>query len=243
MAFYLNKSGGLTPIEHYEPMAWDHIYDYEHQKHQLYANTKALVEGRTFQHALLVGASGTGKSSSVKGVVQAFGHQKLRLIQLHKGQMERLPKLLNTLAKSAFKFILFFDDLSFEVNEDSCKLLKTYMEGGVTDVAGNIAFYVTTNRRHLIKEVRSEREGDIHLADFIQEMTSLSKRFGLTLTYEGLTQKAFFTMVQQMLEENQMFMEREEMEVKARQWSLRNGGMSGRVARQFVADIQMKDGE
>jgi uncharacterized protein len=119
-------------------------------------------------------------------------------------------KLLKRLAKSPFRFILFIDDLSFEVNEDDYKFLKSFIEGGIMNDAENVAFYVTSNRRHLIKEMRQEREQDIHLQDFIQEMTSLSDRFGLTLTYEPLTQKAYFEMIQKMCDDVGLVIPREQ---------------------------------
>lgn len=241
--YYLNQLDALVPVEDFKPLTWDHIYDYEHQKEQLHRNTRALVKGRPYHHALLVGASGTGKSSSVKAVVDLYSNQKLRLVQIYKSQLRSLPKVLDRLSKSVFKFVIFIDDLSFEVNEDDYKLLKSYIEGGIVNEASNIAFYVTSNRQHLIKEVRSDREGDIHLQDFIQEMTSLSRRFGLSLTFEKLQQKEYFNMVATMLEDEDMAYEREAMEVDARRWALRHSGMSGRIAMQYVKHLQMLEGE
>lgn len=243
IAFYLNSKDVLVPIEKYEPLDWEHIYDYDLHKDKLWRNTAALVEGRPFHHALLVGASGTGKSSCVKAVAKRFSDKKIRLIQLYKGQLRKLPELLESLSKSVFKFILFIDDLSFEVNEDEYKFLKSFIEGGIANEADNVAFYVTSNRRHLIKEIRSEREGDIHLQDFIQEMTSLSDRFSLNLTFEKLTQKAYFAMVVQMFDDEGIAYTREELEIEAKRWSLRHGGMSGRVANQYVKHIQMMNGK
>lgn len=237
--YYLNQDDVLVAVEDFKPLDWDHIYDYEHQKEALRRNTKALVKGRPYHHALLVGASGTGKSSSVKAVVDLYSNEKLRLVQLYKSQLRSLPKILKKLSKSAFKFVLFIDDLSFEVNEDDYKLLKSYIEGGIVNEASNIAFYVTSNRQHLIKEVRSDREGDIHLQDFIQEMTSLSRRFGLHLTYEKLQQKEYFDMVATMLRDHDMTYEDQAMEIDARRWALRHGGMSGRIAMQYVKHLQM----
>lgn len=238
-AFYLDHEEKLVPILKYKPLPWDQIYDYEVQKEKLYNNTKALVSGKPFHHALLVGASGTGKSSSVKAVAQLFKDDKLRLIQLYKGQLKSLPKLLEALIKTPFKFILFIDDLSFEVNEDEYKFLKSFIEGGIANEATNVAFYVTSNRRHLIKEIRSDREGDIHLHDFIQEMTSLSGRFALNLTFDGLTQRAYYEMVHKMVRELGIMIPKDELEVEAKRWSMRHGGMSGRIANQLVKHIQM----
>lgn len=237
--YYINQMDELVPVEDFKPLSWDHIYDYEHQKEELKRNTKALVKGRPYHHALLVGASGTGKSSSVKAVVDLYSNEKLRLVQIYKSQLRSLPKVLKRLSKSVFKFVIFIDDLSFEVNEDDYKLLKSYIEGGIVNEATNIAFYVTSNRQHLIKEVRSDREGDIHLQDFIQEMTSLSRRFGLHLTFEKLQQKEYFEMVATMLDDEAMVYERQAMEVDARRWALRHSGMSGRIAMQYVKHLQM----
>ena len=157
----------LTPVRDFSPLPWEQIYDYPVQKQELLNNTKALTEGRPYHHVLLEGASGTGKSSCVKAVANIFKDQKLRLIQLYKNQLCGLPNLLKSLNGSIFKFIIFLDDLSFESNDEDYKLLKSYIEGGIINEADNIAFYVTSNRQHLIKEVRTEREGDIHLQDYI----------------------------------------------------------------------------
>ncbi len=233
-AFYLDDDLNLVPITNYCPLEWEFIYEYQNQKKALLENTSNFVDGKSFNHGLLVGASGTGKSSSVKAVVQKLAHKKLRLIQLYKGQLKHLPKLLDSLSGVNFKFVLFLDDLTFEANDEEYKLLKTYIEGGVVDVSGNIVFYVTTNRRHLIKEVRTERESDIHLEDFIQEMTSLSRRFGLTLTFEPLVQHEYFGMIMKMMDRKGIKYKQEELEIEARRFSLRKAGMSGRVANQFV---------
>ncbi len=224
---------------------WENIYHYPLQKEALLKNTKAFVEGQPFQNVLLVGASGTGKSTSVKSVINRFADRKLRLIQMQKGQLHLLPKVLERIEGRGFKFILFIDDLSFEANEDEYKFLKSFIEGSVSGDMSQVAFYVTSNRRHLIKEIRTERENDIHLQDFIQEMTSLSDRFGLTLLYEGLIQKEYYDMVVKMygeqVEAGRMNALDEagadELKDKARIYALRHGKMSGRVAMQFIKQL------
>lgn len=239
-AFYFTNQQTFHPIKDFKPLSWDKIYSYAYQKQQLYENTYAFVSGAPFHNALLVGSSGTGKSSSVKAIINLFAPQKLRLIQMHKGQLSHLPKVLEQLSGRAFKFIIFIDDLSFEANEDEYKFLKSFIEGGVANEADNVAFYITSNRRHLIKEIRSERENDIHLNDFIQEMTSLSDRFGMTLFYEAPSQKTYLEMIGKMLEKYGEALSAEEIAVKARQWSLEHGGMSGRTAEQFVKHVLMQ---
>lgn len=222
-------------------LEWDHIYHYPLQKESLLKNTKAFVENRSFQNVLLVGASGTGKSTSVKSVVKLFAADKLRLIQMQKGELHLLPKVIDYVENRGFKFILFIDDLSFEANEDEYKFLKSFIEGSISGDTSQVAFYVTSNRRHLIKEIRSERENDIHLNDFIQEMTSLSDRFGLTLLYEGLVQKDYFDMVIKMYNECEegsvTALTEEEITYQARIYALRHGKMSGRVAMQFIKQL------
>ena len=238
-AYYINDMEKPVAVNDFDPLHWDLIYDYDLQKKALLANTKAFIHGHPYHHVLLEGASGTGKSSSVKAIANLLGHEKLRLIQVYKDQMPIIPRLIDKLRRSPFKFILFFDDLSFEVNEEAYKLLKSYIEGGITTEAGNVAFYVTSNRQHLIKEVRSEREGDIHLQDFIQEMTSLSKRFGLHLTFAKPDPQEYLTMVEKMLNEKGIPYDKDAMILDARRWALRHRGMSGRIAMQYVKHLQM----
>jgi len=238
-AYYMTINNTIKPIEKYEPLNWSLIYDYDIQKERLRKNTEAFVKSKFYHHALLVGASGTGKSSSIKAIVDLYKDKRLRLIQLHKGQLDQLPTLIEEIKTSNLKFIIFMDDLSFEVNEDEYKFLKSFIEGGILNETKNVAFYVTSNRRHLIKEIRSDREGDIHLQDFIQEMTSLSDRFGLYLTFESLSQKAYLDMVFKMLQEEKLDFDRPWIEAEAKKWSIRQGGMSGRVANQFVKQLHM----
>ncbi|PKM65957.1 MAG: hypothetical protein CVU95_13375 [Firmicutes bacterium HGW-Firmicutes-2] len=239
IAYYMTVDNTIMPIEKYEPLKWSLIYDYDIQKERLRKNTEAFVKSKFYHHALLVGASGTGKSSSIKAIVDLYKDQRLRLIQLHKGQLGQLPALIEEIKNSSLKFIIFMDDLSFEVNEDAYKFLKSFIEGGILNETKNVAFYVTSNRMHLIKEVRSDREGEIHIQDFIQEMTSLSDRFGLFLTFESLSQKAYLEMVFKMIDEEKLDYDRSWVEVEAKKWSLRQGGMSGRVANQFVKQLHM----
>ncbi len=239
--FKLTDQGGYRPIHEIEGISWDEIYSYTWQKEALYENTKQFVQGKPAQHALLVGASGTGKSSSVKAIVNAFTADKLRLIQLGKNQLTLLPEIMRKIKGSPFKFILFIDDLSFEANEDDYKFLKSFMEGSIGVYQPNCLFYVTSNRRHLIKEVRSERENDIHLQDFIHEMTSLSDRFGLTLIYESLEQREYQAMILNMAKKEGMSVDEKELIAQARRYALQHGKMSGRVAAQFISRYSHED--
>lgn len=236
-AFYYGGHGTFTPITDFQPLPWEHIYGYSYQKDCLYDNTKSFIEGKPFHNTLLVGSSGTGKSSCVKAIAALFADRKLRLIQMQKGQLHHLPTVLDVIGRRSYRYIIFLDDLSFEANEDEYKFLKSFIEGSVMSKNENVAFYITSNRRHLIKEIRSERENDIHLNDFIQEMTSLSDRFGLTLFYESPDQKAFLEIVRKMLDRYNIQMPDNVLLVKSRQWSLEHGGMSGRTAEQFVKSV------
>jgi len=237
--FYINQQDQLTPVKEFLPLPWEQIYDYQIQKEELLDNTKSLVEGYPYNHVLLEGASGTGKSSCVKAVADLFKGQKLRLIQLYKSQLCGLPSLLRVLNRSIFKFIIFLDDLSFEPGDEEYKLLKSYIEGGIINEADNIAFYVTSNRQHLIKEVRAEREGDVHLQDSIQEATSLSERFGLHLTFNAPNQIEYISIILNMLKSENISFNQDEIELEAKRWALLHRGMSGRVAMQFVKHLKM----
>lgn len=238
-AFYINQMEEIRPIKDFSTLSWDQIYDYEYQKEALLSNTKALVNGQPYHHTILQGDSGTGKSSCVKAVADLFKDDKLRLVQLYKRQLHCLPNIIESLSGSSFKFIIFIDDLSFEVHEDDYKLLNSYIEGGVINENNNIAFYVTSNRQNLIKEAHSDRESDVRVNDLLEESISLSARFGLHLTFMKPNQDEFLEMVIKMLDKEEISYNKDKIEAEAKRWVLRHSGRSGRIAMQFVKQLKM----
>src|SRR5699024_7009170 len=160
---------------------------------------KAFVEGRNANNVLLYGDSGTGKSTSIKAIVNAFYDQGLRMIEIYKHQLRDLSALISLLKKRNYRFIIYMDDLSFEDFETEYKFLKAVIEGGVETRPDNILIYATSNRRHLIKETWSDRndmsEDELHHSDTVQEKLSLVARFGLSICYERPNQKNYFNIV------------------------------------------------
>lgn len=228
----------LVGIKHFEAMDLNQIIRYEYQKQELLDNTTAFVENRPANNVLLVGARGTGKSSSVKAVVNKFFDKGLRLVQMTKEQLTSLPILMEQLRNySSKKFIIFLDDLSFEEFEVEYKYLKSAIEGGASAKPENVLIYATSNRRHLIKENYKDRgadNDDMHRNDTLNETISLSDRFGLIISYMEPDQEVYLDIVDGLLQQHGIKLDRDELRVKAGQWEREHSGRSGRVAQQFV---------
>ena len=193
---------------------------------------------------LLYGDAGTGKSSSIKAIANEFAAEGLRLVEIKKNQLYQLPELMDSLAANPLKFILFIDDLSFTANDDNFAALKAILEGSVGGRSQNLVVYATSNRRHLIKETMSDREGDdIHHGDTMQELMSLSARFGLTVTYSRPDKERFEQIVMDLAAQYGLQMPADRLMMKAEAFAIRSGGRSPRVAKQFVelckAGVQM----
>lgn len=229
---------GLTGIQHFDAIALTDIIGYDRQKETLLANTEAFVKGKPANNVLLIGARGTGKSSSVKALANSYFTRGLRLIEMTKQQMCCLPKIMEILRNRAGKrFILFLDDLSFEEFEVEYKFLKSVIEGGVEAKPDNVLIYATSNRRHLIKETWSDRSGDsdeIHRFDSVHEKISLSDRFGITITYLAPSQEEYLRIVGELARQNALDISPEQLKQEAHRWELAHSGRSGRVARQFI---------
>jgi hypothetical protein len=196
-----------------------------------------LIKGKAANNVLLFGDSGTGKSSSVKALMNKYADQKLRLIEITKYQMKYLPKILELLKNRGLYFIIFMDDLSFEDFETEYKYLKAVIEGGVEVKPQNVLFYATSNRRNLIKEKWSDRDeesGEIHLSDALQEKFSLVERFGITITYESPNQEEFLNIVEKLAKKHEINIEITELRKQAKQWTMWQNGRSGRTAQQFI---------
>ncbi|MEG2769253.1 MAG: DUF815 domain-containing protein, partial [Oscillospiraceae bacterium] len=201
-------------------------------------NTRALVKGKPSSNVLLYGDAGTGKSTTVKSVAMQFAKDGLRLIEVKKRDLYQLPELLDGLSRNPLKFIIFIDDLSFSSNDDNFAALKAILEGSVSSANGNISVYATSNRRHLIKETFSDRQGDdIHENDTKEELRSLSARFGLTITFSRPDKDLFLSIIDDLAKYYGVKMEKEELHIKAEAFALRASGRSPRVAKQFIKSL------
>ncbi len=234
---------GLAGIPYPDPVTLDQLTGYDHPKQQLIKNTEFLLAGYSALNVLLYGARGTGKSSVVKALVNAYGNQGLRLIEVSKAALGDLPLIVEQVRSHPQKFILFVDDLSFEEDNDAFKSLKVVLEGGVTARPQNVVVYATSNRRHLIREYFDERPaprdaGEIQAWDTVQEKLSFSDRFGLTLTFEPTDQPTYLQIVKHLAQQAQLPIDNEALDYKARQWATRHNGRSGRSAQQFIDFLQ-----
>ena len=229
----------LVPVRHPDPQRLDQLPGYEAERTRILANTEALLQGLPAANVLLYGDAGTGKSSTVKAIANAYAEQGLRLVEVKKNQLYQIPDLMDKLAANPLKFILFIDDLSFTANDDNFAALKAILEGSVGGRAQNIAVYATSNRRHLIKETLSDRTGDdIHEADTRQELMSLSARFGLTVTFQRPEKARFETILEELAKQHNIQMPTEQLLLKAEAFALRAGGRSPRVAKQFIEQCE-----
>lgn len=246
--FGLNKAfrviGGdngvtFTPINNMDKVMLDDLIGYEIQKKKLVENTEAFVQGRKANNALLFGDSGTGKSTSIKAIVNEYYNQGLRMIEIYKHQFKDLSNVIASIKNRNYKFIIYMDDLSFEEFEIEYKFLKAVIEGGVETKPDNILIYATSNRRHLIKETWNDRNdlesnNGLHRSDTIEEKLSLVNRFGCQISYSKPSQKEFFDIVIGLARKNNVKMTDEELMAEANKWELSHGGISGRTAQQFI---------
>ena len=235
------EEGRVTfqPINNMDKVVLDDLIGYEIQKKKLVDNTKAFVEGRKANNVLLYGDSGTGKSTSIKAIVNEFYGSGLRMIEIYKHQFKDLASVIAQVKNRNYKFIIYMDDLSFEDFEIEYKFLKAVIEGGVETKPENILIYATSNRRHLIKEVwkdRSDMETDteIHRSDTMEEKLSLANRFGVTICFSKPSRKEFYHIVIELARKNGIRMSDDEICSEANKWELTHGGLSGRTAQQFV---------
>ena len=250
-AFRVKKTKGeveLFPITNTEEVKLDDLIGYELQKKQLIENTRAFVEGRKANNCLLFGDSGTGKSTSIKAILNEYYPQGLRMIEIYKHQFEDLSEVISQIKNRNYKFIIYMDDLSFEEFEIEYKFLKAVIEGGLEIKPDNVLIYATSNRRHLIRETWSDRsdmsKDELHRSDTMQEKLSLVARFGISINYSAPTQKEYFEIVKELAAKHpQIQLKEEELLQKANAWELSHGGLSGRTASQFITYLAGKDTE
>ncbi|GKX31686.1 hypothetical protein SH1V18_41660 [Vallitalea longa] len=228
----------ILPILNPDPISFSDLYGFELQRKTLIKNTKAFLQGKKANNILLVGHRGTGKSSSVKALVNEYHSEGLRIVEINKHQLSDYHLIIKALKNRKHKFIIFMDDLSFEDFEVEYKNMKAIIEGGVEVRPDNVLIYATSNRRHLIKETWKDREGgDVHAMDSIEEKLSLSDRFGITITYNAPNQDKYLEIVKGMASKHNIDIPWEELRQKAIKWELWHNGRSGRSAQQFITSL------
>lgn len=233
-AFYLDDRR-IRPIECPDGIRLSELIGYQREKKLIIDNTRALLDGKPAANILLTGDAGTGKSSTVKAVVNELSGDGLRILELKKQELHYLPEILHELNRNPLKFIIFIDDLSFTGNDDNFSALKAMLEGSVSAKAQNVVIYATSNRRHLIKEKFSDRDGDdVHRTDTMQETVSLSERFGLHITFSRPDKETYLEIVKHLCDEHGIAYDPEKLSVAAEKFALSRASRSARAAKQFV---------
>ncbi|MGX8680067.1 MAG: ATP-binding protein [bacterium] len=228
----------LIPITNTSDVVLDDLVGYTRQKETLIENTEAFVNGKKANNVLLYGDAGTGKSTSVKAILNQYYPKGLRMIEIYKHQFKDLSKVISYIKNRNYRFIIFMDDLSFEESETDYKYLKAIIEGGLEPTPDNVLIYATSNRRHLVRETFKDREADnddIHHNDTVQEKLSLAHRFGISIGYYLPSPKEFMHIVSVLASRYpELQISEDELRFQANQWKMRNGTLSGRTAQQFI---------
>lgn len=231
------KDSKLIPVVNPDSQRLSDLTGYELERGKIINNTIALLNNKPAANALLYGDAGTGKSSTVKAVANEYAEKGLRLIEIKKHQIADLPEIIAAVAKNPLKFIVFIDDVSFSSDDDSFGTLKAVLEGSVTTKTPNIVIYATSNRRHLVREKFSDRDGDeIHAGDTREQMSSLSERFGLKVPFLKPNKDVYLRIVENLAAQYDIPCD-ESLFNKAEVFSLRRNGRSGRAAKHFIESI------
>lgn len=234
------KELSFLAINNTDKVMLSDLVGYEIQKKKLVDNTEAFVHGRKANNVLLFGDSGTGKSTSIKAIINEYYDQGLRMIEIYKHQFKDLSAVISHVKNRNYKFIIYMDDLSFEEFEIEYKYLKAVIEGGLETKPDNVLIYATSNRRHLIKETWSDRDdvvqdNGMHRSDTMQEKLSLVNRFGVTISFSKPSKKEYNTIVTEIAKRYpEITLTEEELIAEANKWELSHGGVSGRTAQQFI---------
>lgn len=232
-----NNKPQITPITRTEKVLLDDLVGYEIQKTKLTANTEAFIHGKKANNVLLYGDSGTGKSTSIKAVLNTYYKDGLRMIEIYKHQFKDISDVIAQIKNRNYKYIIYMDDLSFEEFEIEYKYLKAIIEGGLETKPDNVLIYATSNRRHLIRETWDERRqcaDDVHGGDSMQEKLSLATRFGETIYYGAPDQKEYQTIAKELAKRHGLNISEEDVAMQAVAWEMKHGGRSGRTAQQFI---------
>ena len=236
--FYINPDNQIVPVRNPDRTRLSSLVDYKREQQIILDNTVALLQGKPAANVLLTGDAGTGKSSTVKAIVNELYSQGLRILEVRKEQLHQIPGILDTLNSNPLKFILFIDDLSFQKDDDNFSALKAILEGSVSARSSNVVIYATSNRRHLVKESFSDREGDdVHRNDTMQEIISLSERFGIHITFQKPDKNTYLDIVHHLAQERGIELPESELDILAERYALNRGGRSARAATQFVDSL------
>lgn len=237
----LNGDNELKGVSNPDKISFDDIIGYESQKKIIIENTEAFVNGVPANNMLLTGSRGTGKSSCVKALAGRFFDRGLRIIEMTSEQIKHLPELLEKISGRSKKFILFLDDLSFEDFEIGFKSMKSILEGGVSARPDNVLFYATSNRRHIVQEKWSDKDGgdtgELHTTDSSNEKLSLSDRFGLTVTFPKPSAEEYLNIVTGLAKKEGIAVSEDFLRGMALKWELNQKGFSGRTAKQFINSV------
>ena len=233
------ENNKIVPVEVADSISVDSFVGYEQQRQTVINNTRALTEKRPAQNILLCGDAGTGKSSTVKACANMFFDEGVRLIELRKDQLFSLSYVMGAIADNPLKFIIFIDDLSFNKNDDCFSMLKAVLEGSAESRSTNAVIYATSNRRHIVKESFADRTGtdDVHRNDTMQELLSLSDRFGLTVYYQKPNKALYLQIVNDLAKRYNVTMDENELGIKAEAFALSKGSRSPRAAEQFIKSL------
>ncbi|MBO5269400.1 MAG: ATP-binding protein [Clostridia bacterium] len=237
--FRLSDSGEIEPILSADAISLDSFVGYEAEREKVISNTEAFLSGRPAANVLLYGDAGTGKSSTVKAIANAYFDKGLRLIEIRKDQLSSLPYVMGKIRENPLHFIIFIDDLSFLQNDDNFSMLKAALEGSASARAQNAVIYATSNRRHIVKESFSDRESgdDLHRNDTVQETLSLSERFGLTVLFAKPNKILYLEIVFELAEKYHIDCDPEWLKTEAEAFALRRGYRSARCAEQFIESL------
>lgn len=236
--FYIGEAGTIVPVQNPDETKLSDLIDYKREQKVIVDNTKALLSGKPAANILLTGDAGTGKSSTIKAVVNELYDKGLRIIEVRKEQLHKIPKILDELTVNPLKFILFIDDLSFTKDDDNFSALKAILEGSVSAKSNNVAIYATSNRRHLVKENFTDREGDdVHFNDTMQELLSLSERFGIQLTFSRPDKATYLDIVHNLADKQNLEYDIDSLDAAAEKFALKRGTRSARAAKQFIDGI------
>ena len=232
---FIWRNGDICPVKHPDKIKLSEFKEYEYQRNVVLENTRAFLNNKSANNCLLYGDKGTGKSSTVKAILNEHYKDGLRMVEMPKERLLDFPILVDKIASIPMKFIIFIDDLSFQKQDDRYASLKAVLEGGLAVRPDNTLIYATSNRRHLVKENFSERNGDeLHRNDTIQESLSLADRFGLAVNFSAPNKIGYLNIVSSLAKQKGIKMEESELHNKAERFALQKGGRSPRIAKQFI---------